>query len=244
MRDDYKDWLKAQEYAENTQAAQLNRVLKVEQYYGSLDEIYSGGAYDKLIAELTYSRGDERAGKSNPSKIPVEGNILHGLVSYKSAVVRYGKFLREGQWSTSSTSIAENLVSFDLSDMPAEKQRLSMERDMQAALRREITLLEDGLKIVDDGAERAVSSGFIDILCQDASGRTVVVELKAGKTDARVIGQTLGYMGDLIGEDELNQVRGIVVAHEFDKRTIAAAKAVPGLSLMRYSVKFRFESES
>lgn len=114
---------------------------------------------------------------------------------------------------------------------------------MQAALRREIHLLDAGLTIVDDGAERAVSSGFIDILCKDALGRVVVVELKAGKTDARVVGQILGYMGDLMEEDELADIRGIIVAHEFDRRTISAAKAVPGLTLVKYSVSFKFEPQ-
>ena len=115
---------------------------------------------------------------------------------------------------------------------------------MQAALRREITQLDPGFKIMDDGAERAVNSGFIDILCEDRAGATIVIELKAGKTDARVIGQILGYMGDIMEEDQASNVRGIIVAHEFDKRTQAAAKAVPNLQLVRYSISFRFEAEA
>ena len=86
-----------------------------------------------------------------------------------------------------------------------------------------------------------MSSGFIDIFCQDMSGASVVVELKAGKTDARVVGQILGYMGDIMEEDGASRVRGIIVAHDFDKRTIAASRAVPNLTLMRYSISFTFE---
>ena len=111
---------------------------------------------------------------------------------------------------------------------------------MQAALRRDIARLEPGLQIIDDGAERYVASGFIDILCRDAQGRTVVVELKAGKADARVIAQTLGYMGDLMEEDATDAVRGIIVAHEYDQRTRSAARAVAGLSLYAYAVTFGF----
>ena len=71
-----------------------------------------------------------------------------------------------------------------------------------------------------------------------------MVELKAGKSDPRVIGQTLGYMGDLMDEDALETVRGIIVAHDFDTRTRAAARAVAGLTLHTYSVSFAFKPEA
>ena len=242
MRADYRDWLKAQEYAENTITTQLHRVGKVENAYGSLDQINAEGGYDNLIRELTYSTQDERLGKPNPSKIAFEGNIRSNLQSYRDAVLRYRKFMLGDTWAgdeVAPASPAYGVLEFS----PPEKQRLSLERDMQAALRREIQLLDGSLTIADDGAERAVNSGFIDILCKDAVGRVVVVELKAGKTDARVVGQILGYMGDLMEEDELADVRGIIVAHEFDRRTIAAAKAVPCLALIKYSVSFKFEPQ-
>jgi hypothetical protein len=40
--------------------------------------------------------------------------------------------------------------------------------------------LEPGLMIIDDGAERSVESGFIDITALDASGAAVVIELDSG----------------------------------------------------------------
>lgn len=126
-------------------------------------------------------------------------------------------------------------------DASLQRQRLSLERDMQAALRRDIAQLQAGLRIVDDGIERYVASGFIDILARDASGVLVVIELKAGKTDARVVGQTLGYMGDIAAE-EAGAVRGIIVAHEFDTRTRSAVRAVPNLQMMRYEVAFTFQA--
>jgi RecB family endonuclease NucS len=110
------------------------------------------------------------------------------------------------------------------------------------ALRDNIARLDPSLSIIDDGAERAVASGFIDILARDAAGVLVVIELKAGKTDARVIGQTLGYMGDILAEEDA-PVRGIIVAHDFDQRTISAARAVPNLSLTRYAISFSFTPE-
>jgi len=70
-----------------------------------------------------------------------------------------------------------------------------------------------------------------------------VIELKARKTDARVVGQVLGYMGDIAAEDEPDAVRGIIVAHEFDLRTRSAARAVPNPRLVRYAVSCSFAPE-
>ena len=111
---------------------------------------------------------------------------------------------------------------------------------MQAALRIEIDQLERGLTIIDDGAERSVDSGFIDITARDASGRTVVIELKAGPAGQRAVAQILSYMGDVAAEEESGKVRGILVASSFDAKSKAAARMVPSLILRKYSVRFLF----
>lgn len=244
MKENYKTWLAAQEYAENTIAAQLNRIAKVEQFYGELDQVFAQNEYDKLINELTYSTQDERCHKPNPSRLVFDGSIRKNLQSYKGAVVRYKDFLENNiKDGAGDVSHPVKLPDSVQTELLVESNRFSLERDMQASLRKNIESLQSGLAIIDDGAERSVSSGFIDILCKDQQGNVVVVELKAGKTDARVVGQILGYMGDVMDEDELTCVKGIIVAHEFDRRTIAAAKVVPNLSLVRYSIAFKFEQQ-
>ncbi|HEX4486828.1 MAG TPA: endonuclease NucS domain-containing protein, partial [Terriglobales bacterium] len=119
-------------------------------------------------------------------------------------------------------------------------QRIGLERDMQAALRLHLEQLEPGLTITDDGAERSVNSGFIDITARDSSGGLVVIELKAGAAGQRAIAQILSYMGDIASEEENAKVRGILVASEFDAKARAAAKMVPNLALLKYSVRFFF----
>ncbi|MDP3961235.1 MAG: endonuclease NucS [Pseudorhodobacter sp.] len=236
MRADYKDWLKAEGYADNTCNAQIARVQRIESTYGPIEDIVERGGYDALFAELSYSTADERHNRPNPSKFKIEGNIRNNLASYKNALARYARFLGAPPVEAVET----------LAQTPAEtpeKQRLSLERDMQTALRENLSRLEPGLSVIDDGAERAVATGFIDILARDAAGAVVVIELKAGKTDARVIGQVLGYMGDIAAEDEPDALRGIIVAHEFDPRTRSAVRAVPNLRLMRYAVLFSFAAE-
>jgi endonuclease len=245
MNPNYPAWLAEQKYAENTQTAQIHRVKKVEDAYGSLDERYKNGTYQELIDELTYSTDDERANKPNPSKIKFDGNIRKNLQSYKNAVVRYRKFLTDSGFQSiplreQVTGEAPNLDAAASEEFNQQKQqRFSLERDMQATLRLNITSLDPGLKIIDDGAERAVDSGFIDITCEDVNG-IVVVELKAGTADSRAIGQILGYMGDLQDEEGGNPVRGILVAHDFDQRTKSASRVVSTLTLKKYSIEFKF----
>lgn len=243
MRQDYPLWLAEQKYSDNTQTAQIHRVKKVEEYYGNLDEHFTNGTYQDVIASLEYSTNDERSNKPNPSKIKFDGNIRNNLQSYKNAVVRYRKFLNDSGFQGGTIETRELVESSDIIT-PAEEtmQRFSLERDMQAALRRNITNLDPDLRIIDDGAERAVSSGLIDITCEDNSS-LVVVELKAGKADSRAIGQILGYMGDLQEEESDKAVRGILVAHDFDQRAKSAARVVPTLTLKKYAIEFKFSDD-
>lgn len=240
MRGDYRDWLKAEGYSDKTISTQMSEAARIEASYGPIEDILSNGGYDALFAELTYSSEDERRNRPNPSKLRIDGNLRNNLASYKNALARHARFLGAAPGATPGAAVEPSV------QPPAdslEKQRLSLERDMQTALREDLARLEPGLVIIDDGAVRAVTSGFIDILARDAAGAVVVIELKARKTDARVVGQVLGYMGDIAAEDEPDAVRGIIVAHEFDLRTRSAARAVPNPRLVRYAVSCSFAPE-
>jgi endonuclease len=251
MREDFRTWLKSEGYADNTCNAQIARVQRIEAEYGPIEDIVNANQYDLLFRALTYSTADERHQRPNPSKFKIDGNLRNNLASYKDALARYRRFLSSP--ITAKPLIDAPLPSFSNSQyetvalpelVTMEKQRISLERDMQNALRQQIAQLDPHLTIIDDGAERAVDSGFIDILARDSRDAIVVIELKAGKTDNRVIGQILGYMGDIAVEYDGTAVRGIIVAHEFDQRTRSAARAVPNLTLVRYAMSFTFETEA
>lgn len=248
MRADYKSWLEEQKYDPNTIIAQLHRAGRVEDCYGNLDQHFSNGTLQAIIDELTYSADDERRRKPNPSKIPFQGNIRNNLASYKNAVVRYRKFL-SGGWERGDREPPAGLAVEPISrvlehEADLNTQKLSLERDMQAALRRDIKRLSGTLSIIDEGAERSVASGLIDITCEDSKDDAlVVIELKAGKADGRAVAQILGYMGDLAEEEPGRLVRGILVAHEFDQRSRSAARVVPTVELASYAVEFRFSPE-
>ena len=66
-----------------------------------------------------------------------------------------------------------------------------LERDLQLALRRRIGQLDPGLTIIDDGREKTVAAGRIEVTARDEHGTTVVIELRAGTADRDAIGQNL-----------------------------------------------------
>lgn len=241
MKAGYRGWLEAQKYDAGTINAQMYRAGRVEEHHGNLDDHYANDRMASLIDSLKYSTDDKRHNRPNPSKIPFDGDIRNNLASYRNAVERYRKFrdaagelvdvpqTEEGRTEPAASTVEEEVG-----------QRIGLERDMQAALRIEIDQLEQGLTIIDDGAERSVDSGFIDITARDASGTTVVIELKAGPAGQRAVAQILSYMGDVSAEEESGKVRGILVASNFDAKAKAAARMVPSLILRKYSVRFLF----
>lgn len=123
----------------------------------------------------------------------------------------------------------------------AEEITFGLERDLQAALRTHIEQLEPGLRIVDEGKERVTDAGRIDITATDSNRNVVIIELKAGIAQPDAVAQILAYMG-AIGDSDKAPVRGILVAGNFHKRVILAARAIPNLQLKRYSFQFSFES--
>ena len=242
MKNDYKQWLEEQGYATTTVNLQITRVKKVEEAYGSLDDHIRNYTLKDVINSLVYSAQDERDEKPNPSKITINAPPKKVLQSYKDAVIRYQKFTegwKRGDYSPSQIEFVESKLPNKTIE---DGIRFSFERDMQSALRNNISQLGNDLKIIDEGSERSVRSGFIDITCEDKQGYLVVVELKAGKADGKAIGQILGYMGDLAEEDE-QEVAGILVAQEFDKRARAGARMVPNLKLVNYAISFKFTEQ-
>lgn len=87
--------------------------------------------------------------------------------------------------------------------------------------------------------------GRIDLLCEDVdSGDCVIIELKKGRPSDEVVGQLARYMG--WAQERIAQgrkVRGIVLAPDFDAKLRYAARAIPGMELLRYKTRFEIHPE-
>jgi hypothetical protein len=240
MKEDFKNWLETN-YGGNVVNTKLSQINKIEAVYGDIDTHFEKGNIHEIIQDLTYSASDERDSKPNSSKINIDGNIRNGLASYKSAISVYKKFLDEN--TDGNNELIEMPEGFpaerELVSNSIQRQRFALEKDMQKAIRQNISTLDSSLVVIDEGMELAVDTGFIDVTCKDDNGY-VVIELKAGIADSRAIGQILGYMGDL-HEYEEGEVRGILIAHDFDKKAKAAAKIIPSLTLKKYAIQFSFD---
>ena len=234
----YRNWLAAQNYQGGTITAQMHRAGRVEEHYGDLDALYNGDRLEGLIAELNYTTQDRRNNRPNQTNIPFNGNAYNNLASYRDAVRRYRRFLEDG------SDIPESEVSgTEPSPEPEVAQTIGLEKDMQAAIRQNISQIEQGLRITDGGRERSVETGFIDITAEDSESIPVVIELKTGVAGQRAVAQILSYIGSVMEEEGIDNVRGILIASEFDRKARAAAKVVPNLTLMRYQFSFQFFPE-
>ena len=132
----------------------------------------------------------------------------------------------------------ENDLDLDV-DSYSEEITFGLERDLQDALRKDISQLESGLTIIDAGTERVTEAGRIDIMAKDDQNRIVVLELKAGTAQPPIVAQIMAYIGAIQGE-EAHAVRGIIVAGDFNPRVILAARAISNLELRQYSFQFSF----
>ena len=211
-RHGFTEWLEQHRgFKKSSVDADRSRTKRVEDHCGDLDRLYTeNGLDDDAIDSLV-------------AEIP--GIAPKTRSSYKAALRRYRRYRKYREQMLPEP------------DGPA--RLIGLERDLQAALRGCIEQLESGLYVTDGGSERSVASGFIDITAKDRDDKVVVIELKAGTARRKAIGQVLSYMGDVANEESA-EVRGILVAGEFDDKARAAARVVPALSLRRYRVKFEF----
>ena len=236
--ENYKNWLLAQNYQSGTITAQMHRAGRAEEHYGDLDNLYNNDRLERLISELTYTTQDRRNNRLNETKIPFEGNTYNNLASYKDAIRRYRKFLEDD-----TDTYDPEVIEVETSAEPESIQTIGLEKDMQVAIRHNIGQVEQGLKITDAGKERSVETGFIDITAEDAERIPVVIELKTGVAGQRAVAQILSYMGSVMDEESRDDIRGILIASEFDKKARAAARVIPTLTLMRYQFSFQFFAE-
>jgi 5-methylcytosine-specific restriction protein B len=97
MQPGFADWLKAEQYGKSTCTTQQSQVRRLEFAYGDLDAAFAADRFASIYADLTYSSKDEKAGRTNQSKVTIEGKgIRAGLLHLRGALSRYQQFLNDG----------------------------------------------------------------------------------------------------------------------------------------------------
>lgn len=153
----------------------------------------------------------------------------------RSVLKRYVGFLIEAQ-----SPEDDDVIETETAALEPTGLAFKLEKEMQAAVRKQLGNLEPGLVEADGGSEYSVSTGSIDILAKDNNGKFVVIELKAGKCPPGAMEQALGYAQSIAEEEEDEQVRVMLIASDFSDRIRAAAKRSVGLTLLTYEFSLRF----
>ncbi len=245
-------WLGGQPVNAHTAAMRVRAVARVARAYDiDLDAEYARDGLAGLLDQFQYSTDDAAAGRPNPTRMNiVSGDIRSQVAWYRTQINSYRKF-SEDHPPSREADIPRDLgvVSAD-TELPlgsniddeyeSDGLTFALEADLETALRAELMQLEPGLTVADGGRQRRVPSGFIDILARGTDGAHVVIELKAGQTRPEAVAQVLGYMGDIAAETQ-GDVRGYLIGADHHPRVSAAVRAVPGLSLRRYTYRFRFD---
>ena len=254
MREEaYTAWMIGRGLETPTQSTSMSALRRIETAYGSLDEAFAEDGLEGILSDLAYSKSDERSNEPGPDKLKLGGNLYNSLSSLRTHINYYRRFIesletlavvaRVVETAAETPVLATPLPTLPFAAADPPEAVLSMERDLNAALRQSIGQLESGLAVTDGGKERSVASGRIDILAEDSEGKPVVIELKAVTAPRDSVAQVLSYMGDIAAEAN-KPVRGFLVAPDFDPRAISAARMVPNLRLVRYRFNFSFTDVS
>ncbi|MDW5416947.1 endonuclease NucS [Iodobacter sp. CM08] len=155
---------------------------------------------------------------------------------YKSKIKRGGIAVPGGE---SDDDLVQDATAYEVEE--TIEASLSLERDLHSYLARAVHEVENGLVLQSDGIEHQIDAGRIDLLAKDPMGQFVVIELKAGIAKDAALGQLLGYIGCVTESHPENSVRGILIASDFDKRVVYAAKALPQVKLIKYKVAFQLQ---
>lgn len=93
---EFKAWISAQGQAPSSVSTRVSDARRVETHYGDLDEAFGQDGFEAIMATLAYGAADRAAGRPNPSRLPISGDLYDSLASYRAALKAYRLFASEG----------------------------------------------------------------------------------------------------------------------------------------------------
>jgi RecB family endonuclease NucS len=98
----------------------------------------------------------------------------------------------------------------------------------------QLEAIEPGLRLEE--RQLSTPAGRLDLLCRDANGNYVVVELKRMQGTDQVVGQVLRYMGWLSETYGTDKVRGIIIVSKKDQALSYALMAAPNVQVKEFKI--------
>lgn len=148
---------------------------------------------------------------------------------------------------TDSAPVMEAVIASEVEEQLAFQMEKQLEDFLvhnwrSTALGREYDIYEEDGQIA--GQQYPTDTGPMDILAVSKDGkRVLVVELKRGRASDAVVGQIQRYMGFV--QDTMlepgQEVEGLIIALEDDKKIRRALLVAPNVRFMRYRVEFHLE---
>lgn len=160
----------------------------------------------------------------------IESDLATILTYYKKAV--------SGGSTTPSSDPGFNIRSQGLFYMEKQLEDFIIHNWEKTELGKRFDLIIEDGELVSQQYRTEI--GPIDILAKDkTSGCHVVIELKKNQTSDDTIGQLARYMGWISEAKKDANVRGIIIAGEYDRKLDYALKVMSNVEVFLYEVDFR-----
>jgi len=123
--------------------------------------------------------------------------------------------------------------------VPSVKEEIPemLEDPLREFIAKNLETVEQGLKLIQTKYRTQQRVGELDILCKDARGNYVVIEVKRWKDSDKVLGQILRYMG-AIKEEKKSEPRGLIILNQEDIRLNYALSMVKNVEVKYYTLNF------
>jgi len=168
---------------------------------------------------------------ANDNKIATEKDIesdLATILNYYKNVVSIEVTKTDSALSQGRFYMEKQLEDFIVHNW--EKTELGKEYDL---------IIEDGEPI---SQQYKTDIGSIDILARDKKTKSyVVIELKKNQTSDDTIGQLTRYMGWIMDKKGDKNVRGIIIAADYDNKLQYALKVLHNVQVFLYKVSFTLD---
>ncbi|MFB3919569.1 MAG: endonuclease NucS domain-containing protein [Candidatus Velamenicoccus archaeovorus] len=132
------------------------------------------------------------------------------------------------------SSSSPSMVKYEPPLAGSKQKAVPAERHLEDFVVLQLQEIESGLRLLE--RQLSTSAGRLDLLCQDAQGGYVIVELKRHQGTDQVVGQILRYMGWVKENYATDQVRGVIVVAKKDATLSYAIKAAPNIQVKEFKL--------